>query len=72
MEAAVHGIFVFGVAVAAHGEWRHGGVRPVVRNAGDDGISGTAVCAVNEWIEKAPVTGVEKLAKTVSADIAVR
>jgi hypothetical protein len=72
MEASVHGIFVFGPAIATHGEYSHGGIRPVVRDAGDDGISGAAVCAIDERIEKAPVSGIEKLTETIFAHIAIR
>src|ERR1035437_9041061 len=50
MEAAVGGVVVLGAALRAHGEGRHGGVRPVVRDVADDGVPRAAVGAVGEGV----------------------
>jgi hypothetical protein len=72
MEAAVSGIFVFGATGVTHGECHHGGKRPIIGDAGNYGIPGAAVGAVDEGIEIAPVVRVKKFPQTIRTDIAVR
>ncbi len=67
MESPVERVIVFGLAMRAHFEGRHGGVLAVIRNAPDDGEPGAAISAVDEGIKVAAVGGVEHFAKAVIA-----
>ena len=61
VESAVRRVVVLGRALRAHGERRHGGQRPVVGHAGDDGEPGPAVGAVDERVAEPPVRRVGQL-----------
>jgi hypothetical protein len=65
VEPAVRRIVVLRLAFRAHRERRHGGQRPVVGHAGDDGEPGTAVGAVDERVAEPPVRRVRQLGQAV-------
>src|ERR1019366_6055843 len=58
VEAPVGGVLILGAALLAHGEARHGGVRPVVRDVADDGVPRAAVGAIGESV---PVPAVARI-----------
>ena len=70
--AAVFDVVVFPVAVRAHGEGAHGGLRPVVGDVLDDGKARAAVGAVDEGVAIAPVPGVQQLPQAVVTDADIR
>ena len=70
--AAVLNVVVLPVAVRAHGEGAHGGLRPVVGDILDDGKARAAVGAVDERIAVAPVRGIQQLAQAVVTDADIR
>ena len=61
MKTAVQGIVILPLAVGAHPELTHGGLRPVVGYVFDDGEAGSAVGAVGEGVTIAPVLRREDL-----------
>ena len=67
MESAVQRIIVFGPAVRAHRERGHRGQGPIIRHIGNNGKTGTAVCAVYKGISIPPVLGIEQLLATCIA-----
>ena len=71
VEPAVRRIVVLRLAFRAHGERRHGGQRPVVGHAGDDGEPGPAVGAVDERVAEPPVRRVRQLGQAVVTGRAV-
>ena len=78
MEAPVGGVLVLGAAGRAHGERRHGGGRPIVGQAPDDGQARAAVGAIGERVAVAAGEGIEHLGRTgraqgsVGGDLGVR
>ena len=72
VEAAVSGVMVFGGALLAHRERRHGRQRPVVGHIPDDGEPGAAVGAVDERVPEPPIGRIGKLAQAVRAGRGVR
>src|SRR6266581_1342709 len=72
VKATIRRVFVLGAARSAHGEGRHGGERPVVRDGSDDGVARSAVGAVNEGIAIAAVPGVEQFLQALLADVTIR
>ena len=65
------GVVVLALAARTEREAGHGGVRPVVGGACDDGVAGTAVGAVDERIAVTPVVRLEKLVQAIRADITI-
>ena len=65
VEPAVRRIVVLRRAFRAHGERGHGGQRPVVGHAGDDGEPGPTVGAVDERVAEPPVRRVRQLGQAV-------
>ena len=72
MEAAVARVVVFGLALRAHRERLHRGVRAVVGQGFDDAETRAAVGAVGEWITMAAVLGIEDFAQAIRAGGDVR
>jgi hypothetical protein len=72
MESPVSGVIVFGLTLAAHPENLHGGMRPVIGNVVDDGVSRTAVRAVDERVVITTIGRFKKLIQTVTAYTHVR
>src|SRR5208282_2222531 len=72
VKAPVERILIFLKAGRTHGERRHRGARPVVRNVANDGETRPAVGAIDEWIEVTPVVRVEHLTQAIRADCDVR
>jgi hypothetical protein len=72
MEPAVQRVIVFLPACGTHRESPHRGVRTVVRQTVEDGIPGSAVCTVDEWIPVAAVSGIPQLLQTVIAQGDIR
>src|ERR1019366_9482084 len=64
VEAPVGGVLILGAALFAHGEARHGGVRPVVRNVADDGLPRAAIGAVGESVPVPAVEGIGAIGQT--------
>ncbi len=71
MEAAVQRVVVFVMAVGAHLEGSHSGLRSVVGDVFDDGEARAAVGAVDEGVAVTAVGGVEELAQAVRADAVI-
>ena len=71
VEAPVGRVLVLGAAGRAHGEARHGRVRPVVRDVAHDRESRAAVGAVRERVAEAAIGRVEQLGQAVGAGRAV-
>jgi hypothetical protein len=67
MESPVGGIFVFLPAAWTHRKRRHARERPVVRHVADDCQARTAVGAIDEGVEVAPVARREELARAIIA-----
>ena len=65
VEAAVGGVVVLGLAVGAHFEARHRGLRAVVGDAAGDGVTRAAVGAVEEGIAVAAVGWSEQFAQAI-------
>jgi hypothetical protein len=72
VEAPIQRIFVFGAAVVTEREIRHGGVWTVVGNVLDDGEARSAIGAVDEGIEVAPVIRIEQFALAIGTDGGIR
>ena len=68
VKAPAGGIVVFALAVRALAERAHGGVRAVVGQALDEGVTRAALRAVDERIAMTPVGGVEEFAAAVVAE----
>src|SRR5579859_8120064 len=64
MKAPVPRILIFFLAVRAHGERRHGCLRPVIGDVAQDGIAWSAMSAIGERITVAPVGRVPEIAPT--------
>jgi hypothetical protein len=60
VEAAIAGIVVFLLTVAAKREPRHGGEGAIVGKGLDDAIAGAAMGAINEGIAVAAIVGVKE------------
>ena len=69
VKSSVCWIVVFCITCLAHGEDSHGGFLSVVRDAFNNGISWAAIGAVDKGVMESPVLRVEKLLKTVTAEI---
>src|ERR1700734_1293386 len=67
VEAAIERIAVLIRAKGVHRPALHGGARAVVRKALDDGVTRTAVGAVDIWIAEARVRWIEQFRQTVIA-----
>ena len=72
METAVQRVIVLGLALGAHREYGHRGLRTVIWNAPSNGEAGSAVGAVEKWIAVAAIIWIKKLAKTVGAGGCIR
>ena len=72
MEPPIRGIVVFRLAGRAHGEPRHRGLRPVIRNAPRDCESRAAVGAVQKWIPVAAVLWVKQFPQAIRAGRRIR
>src|ERR1700693_5180195 len=72
VKTPVSGIGVFGVAFGVEQPTAHGGVLPVVRQAEHDGVTRTAVGAIDVGIPVTPVSRIEKLVQAVIANREIR
>src|SRR5947199_146563 len=63
--SAIERVVILGLALRAHGEDRHRGLRPVVGNTAGDGEARAAVGAVDKRIAVTPVAGIEKFAQAI-------
>ena len=72
MEAPVQRVVVLPLAGRAHGELRHGGLWPVIRNAARNGEARPAVGAVQERISIAAVVGVQQFPLAIRAGGRIR
>src|ERR1700722_10012809 len=67
MKAPIAGVFIFRLTIRAHIESGHGSSRPVIGNVADDGVPRPAMRAIGEWISKAPVRRISKIAPALVA-----
>jgi hypothetical protein len=72
MEAAILRVLILGKARRTHGEPAHSGHGPVIGNVLNDGVSGTAVRAVDEWIPVTAVAGIMELSQAIFAHAHIR
>src|SRR3990172_2817037 len=72
VKTPVEGILIFRAAFVTEWEIRHGCIRAVVRNAVDDRVARSAIGAVNEWMQIAPVARIKQLAFAIDADGDIR
>jgi len=67
VEPSVGDVGVFFAAVIAHLERGHTCGRPIIGQFADDGIPRPAMGAIDEWVIKPPIAGIEKFPKAVVA-----
>ena len=72
VKPAVHGIIIFSLALGTHLKVSHGGFGPVIGDIIDDGVTGTAVGAVNKRVLITPVPRVQQFLQAVIANGHVR
>ena len=72
VEAAIQRVVILRLAQRAHGELRHRGLRPVIRNAPRDREARSAVGAVEKGIAIAPVRGIKQLSQAIQARRRIR
>jgi hypothetical protein len=64
MEAPVHRVIIFALALRAHLEAAHGGLGTVIGYILDDGETRAAIGAIGKWITIAPILGIKYLFQT--------
>jgi hypothetical protein len=72
MKTSVKRIVIFAGAIVTHSKDCHGGFGPVIGNVVNDGVSWSAVGAVNERIEVSPVLRLKEFPEAIAADCCVR
>ena len=71
VEASVGGVVVFRLAGGAHFEGGHGGVGAIVGDGFNNGVSRSAISAVDKGIAKASVGGIKQFGETIGAGVGV-
>jgi hypothetical protein len=72
MKTSVKRIVIFAGAIVTHSKDCHGGFGPVIGNVVNDGVSWSAVGAVNERIEVSPVLRLKEFPEAIAAACCVR
>jgi len=72
MKATVCGILIFFVTGRTHLDLLHGGHGPIIGYICDDGVTRTAVGAINERISESPILRSSQLSETIGADAHIR
>jgi hypothetical protein len=72
MKTSVKRIVIFAGAIVTHSKDCHGGFGPVIGNVVNDGVSWSAVGAVNERIEVSPVLRLKEFPEAIAAGCCVR
>jgi len=65
VKASVQRVVILLLAVMAHAEMAHGGVRPVIGDVSNDGETWATVSAVDERVSIAAVFGIQQFSQAV-------
>ena len=72
MKAPVGGLIILGLAGGAHCKMPHGRFGPIIGNIVNDGVTGSAVGAVDKRIVIAPVAGIQQFSQAIVTNRDIR
>ena len=72
MKAPIGGIIILGLACRAHFKMPHRSFGPIIRNIVNDGVTGSAVGAIDKRIAIAPVAGLQEFSQAIVTNRDIR